>query len=67
MTCRHVHDWTDHVWAEVWSEAESRWLHVDPGEAVGNHALVFHFLHTNDDLQNILFLKKSTSVLYCIV
>jgi len=49
MTCRHVHDWTDHVWAEVWSEAESRWLHVDPGEAVGKHALVFHLLHTNDD------------------
>jgi hypothetical protein len=32
---RHVHDWTDHVWAEVWSETESRWLHVDPGEAIG--------------------------------
>ena len=27
-------DWTDHVWAEVWSETESRWLHVDPGEGV---------------------------------
>jgi hypothetical protein len=54
MTCRHVHDWTDHVWAEVWSEAESRWLHVDPGEAVGKHAVVFYFLHTKDDFQNIL-------------
>ena len=31
---RHVLDWTDHVWAEVWSEAEERWLHVDPGETV---------------------------------
>ena len=31
---RHVLDWTDHVWAEVWSQAESRWLHVDPGETV---------------------------------
>ena len=31
---RHVLDWTDHVWSEVWSEAENRWLHVDPGETV---------------------------------
>eukprot|EP00092_Neocalanus_flemingeri_P102935 GFUD01131671.1.p1 GENE.GFUD01131671.1~~GFUD01131671.1.p1 ORF type:complete len:772 (+),score=293.82 GFUD01131671.1:35-2350(+) len=31
---RHVVDWTDHVWAEVWSKAEGRWLHVDPGETV---------------------------------
>lgn len=31
---RHVIDWTDHVWAEVWSKAEGRWLHVDPGETV---------------------------------
>ena len=31
---RHILDWTDHVWSEVWSPAEDRWLHVDPGEAV---------------------------------
>jgi len=31
---RHVLDWTDHVWSEVWSETEQRWMHVDPGEAV---------------------------------
>jgi len=31
---RHVVDWSDHVWAEVWSKAEGRWLHVDPGEIV---------------------------------
>ena len=37
---RHVLDWTDHVWAEVWSEAENRWLHVDPGETV-DHPLVY--------------------------
>ncbi len=29
---RHVHDWTDHVWAEVWSPAQCKWLHVDPCE-----------------------------------
>merc|ERR1719427_535643 len=37
---RHVLDWTDHVWAEVWSEAENRWLHVDPRETV-DHPLVY--------------------------
>jgi len=31
---RYVVDWSDHVWAEVWSKAEGRWLHVDPGETV---------------------------------
>ena len=27
-------DWTDHVWAEVWSDALGRWLHADPCENV---------------------------------
>lgn len=29
---RFVVDWTDHVWTEVWIEAESRWVHMDPCE-----------------------------------
>ena len=29
---RYVWDSTDHVWAEAWSAAQARWLHVDPCE-----------------------------------
>lgn len=29
---RHIVDWTDHVWTEVWSEAQQRWLHCDSCE-----------------------------------
>ena len=28
---RHVTDWTDHVWVEVFSDSQQRWIHCDGG------------------------------------
>ena len=38
---RHVLDWTDHVWVEVYSEAQQRWLHCDPCENKCNKPLMY--------------------------
>lgn len=32
LETRYVLDVTDHVWVEVWSAAQKRWLHADPCE-----------------------------------
>ena len=38
---RLVVDWTDHVWTEVYSNAQKRWLHCDPCEGLCDSPLVY--------------------------
>ncbi|XP_017893264.1 peptide-N(4)-(N-acetyl-beta-glucosaminyl)asparagine amidase [Ceratina calcarata] len=38
---RFVHDETDHVWTEVWSIREKRWIHLDPCEDVMDRPLMY--------------------------
>ena len=38
---RYVLDWTDHVWTEVYSEAQHRWLHCDSCENACDKPLVY--------------------------
>ncbi|XP_076249048.1 N-glycanase Pngl [Calliopsis andreniformis] len=38
---RLVHDVTDHIWTEVWSMQEKRWIHVDPCEDVMDRPLMY--------------------------
>ncbi len=38
---RRACDWTDHVWVEIWSEAEGRWVHADPCENAYDKPLVY--------------------------
>lgn len=38
---RHVLDWTDHVWSEVWSEELGRWVHMDPCENAWDAPLIY--------------------------
>ncbi|XP_076294148.1 N-glycanase Pngl [Lasioglossum baleicum] len=38
---RFIYDKTDHVWIEVWSITEQRWIHVDPCEDVIDRPLMY--------------------------
>jgi peptide-N4-(N-acetyl-beta-glucosaminyl)asparagine amidase len=41
LAVRWVLDLTDHVWAEYFSHAQNRWVHLDPCEDAYNQPLLY--------------------------
>ncbi|XP_037949021.1 peptide-N(4)-(N-acetyl-beta-glucosaminyl)asparagine amidase-like [Teleopsis dalmanni] len=60
---RIVHSFFDHVWTEVYSESQLRWLHVDPSDNVVDSPLMYQhgwkrnidyvFAYSCDDAQDV--------------
>ncbi|KAH8372774.1 hypothetical protein KR009_004684 [Drosophila setifemur] len=60
---RIVHSYFDHVWTEVYSETQKRWLHVDPSENVVDSPLMYQhgwkrnidyvLAYSRDDVQDV--------------
>uniref|UniRef100_T1IJ72 Peptide-N(4)-(N-acetyl-beta-glucosaminyl)asparagine amidase n=1 Tax=Strigamia maritima TaxID=126957 RepID=T1IJ72_STRMM len=41
LDTRLVLDWTDHVWVEVYSTSQNRWVHADPCENIRDEPLLY--------------------------
>lgn len=63
LDVRYVVDWGDHVWTEVYSAAQRRWLHADPCENVCDEPLLYEagwgkkisyvIAYSPDDIQDV--------------
>ena len=63
LDARYVVDWGDHVWTEVYSTAQGRWLHADPCENVCDEPLLYEagwgkkisyvIAYSPDDIQDV--------------
>ena len=63
LEARYVVDWGDHVWTEVYSTAQRRWLHADPCENVCDEPLLYEagwgkklsyvIAYSTDDIQDV--------------
>ena len=41
LQAREVHDWTDHVWTEIYIDEYQRWVHMDPCENSFDQPLLY--------------------------
>lgn len=41
LDARMVHDWTDHVWTEIWIEQQGKYMHADSCEQSFNEPLLY--------------------------
>jgi len=63
LEARYVVEWGDHVWTEVYSKAQRRWLHADPCENTCDEPLLYEsgwgkklsyvVAYSTDDIQDV--------------